>query len=107
MMKPTDKTPDATPAVAAVEQAGFVPTMAQWQMLIETLRGNKEADIEAAATVNARAMKKALRPENEISPMISAYNPKGETEFPRPKPTHIFMLAKYPICDPGNYDTTT
>lgn len=90
-----------------VAAQGFTPTMEQWGQLIEALRGNKEADIEAAATVNARAMKKALRPENEISPMISAYNPKGETAFPRPKPTQIYLIAGYPICDPGNYDTAT
>ena len=90
-----------------VQSQGYAPTADQWSMLIDALKSNKAADIEAAATVNARAMKKALRPENEIAPGVSAYNPKGERDFPRPKPTQIFMLARYPICEPGNYDTTT
>lgn len=94
-------------AQAVVAQAGIAPTAEQWNQLIAALASNKAADMEIAATVNAQAMKKALRPENEISPMISVYNPKGETKYPRPKPTHIYMMARYPICDPGNYDTTT
>lgn len=81
--------------------------MEYMSMLVESLRSNKLADVEMAATIHAQAMKKALRPENEIAPGISAYNPKGEHEHPRPKPTQIYMMAKYPICDPGNYDTTT
>lgn len=34
---------------------------------------------------NAQATRKALRPENERHPDISAFNPKGERDFPRPK----------------------
>ncbi len=91
----------------AVAAQGIAPTAEQWALLMATLAGNKLADIEVAATINAQAMKKALRPENEIAPAISAFNPKGETKYPRPKPTQIYMMARYPICDPGNYDTTT
>lgn len=98
-------------AAPTVQTGGMVLSAEQFLMLMqqqaEILRNNKDADIEAAATINARAMKKALRPENEIAPGVSIYNPKGERDCPRPKPTHIYMLAQYPICDPGNYDTTT
>lgn len=73
----------------------------------EILRSNKDVDEELSARIHAQAMKKALRPENEIAPGISAFNPKGERDHARPKPTHIYMMARYPICDPGNYDTTT
>lgn len=96
-----------TPAREAVAAQGFAPTADQWALLIDALRTNKHADIEVAAQINAQAMKKALRPENEIAPAISAFNPKGETLYPRPKPKQIYMMARYPICDPGNYDTTT
>lgn len=91
----------------AVQQAGFAPSMEQWAMLMEKLTKNQQLDIETAATINAQAMKKALRPENEIAPGISIFNPAGDQAHPRPKPTQIYMLAKYPICDPGNYETTT
>jgi len=87
------------------QQTGFMPTLDQWASLIEAIKSNKEADTEVAAHIHAQAMKKALRPENEVAPAISVYNPRGETKYPRPKPTHIYMMARYPICDPGNYDT--
>lgn len=91
--------------------AGVALTAEQFMALMnqqaEILRANKQIDIEVAATVNAQAMKKALHPENEIAPGISVYNPLGEHKHPREKPTHIYMIGPYPICDPGNYDTTT
>lgn len=91
----------------AAAQVGIAPTASQWAELLSALRRNTEADIEVAATVNARAMKKALRPENEIAPGVSIFNPQGEVAHPRPKPTHIFMMGPYPICEPSNYDTST
>lgn len=94
----------AQQAAAAV---GIAPTAEQWQMLMGALAKNQEADLEVAATIHARAMKKALRPENEIAPGISVYNPQGEVAHPRPKPSHIFLMGPYPICEPGNYDTVT
>jgi hypothetical protein len=100
--------PSRAKAVAtAVAAQGIAPTADQWAQMMEVLRTNKHADIEVAATINAQAMKKALRPENETPPLISVYNPRGETAYPRQKPTHIYMIGPYPICDPGNYDTTT
>lgn len=86
---------------------GLAPTMEQWSQIIEGLRGSKIIDEEIAATIHARAMKKALRPENETHPAVSVYNPLGERDHPREKPTHIYLIGPYPICDPGNYDTTT
>jgi len=95
------------PVPAAPETMSREELIAAMQLLVQGMKNNQEADLEVAATIHAQAMKKALRPENEISPMVSAYNPKGETKYPRPKPTQIYMMARYPICDPGNYDTTT
>lgn len=106
---PARKKPGRKPkaVVDAVSSAGIAPTADQWAQMMAVLAGNKEKDLEVAADIHARAMKKALRPENEIAPGISVYNPLGEHAHPREKPTHIYMIGPYPICDPGNYDTTT
>lgn len=103
---PARKKPGRKPKalVAAAAAAGIAPTAEQWAQMMTTLAGNKEADLEVAATIHARAMKKALRPENTDSPNISVYNPTGAA---REKPSHIFTCGPYPICDPGNYETTT
>lgn len=112
----SDELIDATPkkkagrppkVKAAVAAAGIAPTAEQWAQMMAVLSSNKEADMEVAATIHAKAMKKALRPENEVSPMISIYNPRGETQYPRPKPTHIFQQGPYPICSPQDYETVT
>jgi hypothetical protein len=42
---------------------------------------------------NAQATRKALRPEVERHPDISAFNPKGERDFPRPKLTHKVLFC--------------
>lgn len=104
---PTPAETAAAETVAATVPAGFAPTMDQWAQLIDALRTNKNADMEVAATLHALAMKKALRPENEQSPMISVFNPKGERDFPRPKPKCEFKLGPFPICDPGDYSSST
>jgi hypothetical protein len=87
---------------------GIAPTADQWAQMMDVLRANKDADQEVAATIHARAMKKALRPENEISPMISVYSyPEGDTLRPRPKPSHIFMQGPFPMASPQDYNTST
>lgn len=87
--------------------AGIAPTAEQWAQMMAVLAGNKEADMEVAATIHARAMKKALRPENETAPDVSIYNPLGERDHPRKRPSHIFMQGPYPICSPQDYATST
>lgn len=43
---------------------------------------------------NAKSTRKALRPENERHPDISALNPKGERDHPRPKLKHkVFFIG--------------
>lgn len=105
--KPGRKSNAERAASAAVQSAGIAPTAEQWSQLMAVLSTNKIADMEVAATIHAQAMKKALRPENEVAPGVSVYNPQGERDHPRPKPTHIYMMGPYPIADPGNYDTVT
>ncbi len=103
---PAETTTNADVAPVAVPMPS--PSMEMWAQLIEALKSNKEADTEIAASIHAKAMKKALRPENEVAPMISCYSyPEGDTLRPRPKPTHIFNMGPYPIADSKNYDTVT
>lgn len=46
----------------------------------------REEFIEASAEAQARANKKVLRPENDITPEISAFSyPEGDTARPKPK----------------------
>ena len=110
----TDPTPvptyeHASEAQVAAAPMGVTPELLTvlFEKLGAVLATNKDADMQSAATLHALAMKKALRPENEISPMISVYNPKGETAYPRPKPTHEYLMGPYPIASPQNYDTAT
>lgn len=84
-----------------------MPPASFWEGLIGALQQNKVADQTLAADLHAQAMKKALRPEVEAHAGISHYNPLGERDHPRPRPSHIYMLGPYPIADPGNYDTVT
>jgi hypothetical protein len=42
---------------------------------------------------NAQATRKALRPENERHPDVSAFNPKGERDNPRPKLVHKVLFC--------------
>lgn len=44
-------------------------------------------------TENAKSTRKALRPENERHPDISALNPEGERDHPRPKLTRKCFFA--------------
>lgn len=105
--KPGRKPGYRRPEAAEAAPAGIAPTAEQWAQMMAVLSGNKEADMEVAATIHARAMKKALRPENEIAPDVSVYNPRGERDHPRKKPSHIFMQGPYPICSPQDYFTST
>lgn len=106
--RPGRKPKAATETVTqAVQSVGIAPTAEQWAQLMAALGASKIADVEIAADIHARAMKKALRPENEVHPGISVYNPQGERDHPRTRPSHLFMMGPYPIADPGNFDTVT
>jgi len=98
---PVPPVEDVSPAESAVPPKEF------WAQLIETLRTNKMADQTLAAELHAHAMKKALRPENDDHPEISAYNPRGDRDFPRPRPTQAYYLGPYPIASPQDYLTVT
>jgi len=95
---------------------GMAPTMEQWSELISALKHNSAADQEMAALFHAQAMKKALRPENEMAPGISVFNPSGGA---RPMPACDYYLngfpapgqplprQGFPICTPNDTFTVT
>jgi hypothetical protein len=60
------------------------------------------AAIAAQAETNAQAMKKALKPENDPAPLISAFNPRGDRDFPRPK-----LRCEFTLFDGIPLDGTT
>ncbi len=88
--RPRGRRPQMADAAAG---GGMAPTMEQWASLIDALKHNSAADQEMAALFHAQAMKKALRPENEVAPGVSAYNPTGGV---RPVPNGEFYLSGWP-----------
>jgi hypothetical protein len=58
--------------------------------------------MEGSAEANAFAMKKALKPENDPAPMISAFNPAGDRDHPRPK-----LKCEFTLFDGIPIDGTT
>lgn len=45
---------------------------------------------------SAKGMQKAIRPENEMPPLISAYNPHGDRDYPKRKLTRKTFLNYHP-----------
>ncbi len=71
----------------------------QTAALLEGFRGIaeelKQSRLEAP-DVQAKAMKKAMRPSNDAVPNISAFNPRGEKDYPMPA-LKCEILAPYSI----------
>lgn len=55
--------------------------------------GLTPAQLKEILEGNAQATRKALRPENERHPDVSAFNPKGERDNPRPKLAHKVLFC--------------
>ncbi len=94
-MRPRFIEPKAEPkggVVAETTQETVAPvvalTMDQLKELIAAASQGNQGGMTADAL--AQAMKKVQRPENLHAPMVSAFNPRGETEHPRP----AFVAAK-------------
>lgn len=51
----------------------------------ETAKAAKDQSLQADADRNAKAQKKALRPENETAPDVSAYHPNGGANKVEPR----------------------
>lgn len=66
--------------------------------LAEGLKSIKEGQLQAAQIV-ANMQRSTMAPENRFGPDISAYNPRGEREFPRPRLRCKYFLP-WPV-DPG------
>jgi hypothetical protein len=93
----------------------------QFNRLIDAIKGNQTGRVEAEAQIHALAMRKQLRPDNEVHPDISVYNPLGERDHPRPPLKCPMFLGPYPLeeqtllskeitylnqLEPGNYEVT-
>jgi hypothetical protein len=82
-------TPEPAPAPAAIDPA----VIALAQMLLQGQRENTQALIDAQAASSAAAMRTAMRPENTDPPLMSAYNPRGDRDFPRPTLQCDFVMG--------------
>jgi hypothetical protein len=71
----------------------------QFAQLLEVIGKNKTVEAE----VQANALKEALRPPQSDPPGISAYNPRGERDHPRPPLRTQFFFGPYPFF----HDTLT
>jgi len=93
----------------------------QFDRLIDAIKGGGVERVEAEAEVHARAMRRQLHPENETTPDVSVYNPRGERDHPRPMLRYDFFLGPYPLerqtllwkecellnqLEPGSYEIT-
>ncbi len=58
-------------------------TQEQLNQLLQAAAGGNQAGLTAEAL--AAAFAKAQRPENAQAPMVSVFNPRGETSHPRPE----------------------
>ena len=86
----------------ANEEPGNPPRAAtfdgeQFDRLIDAIKGNQTGRVEAEAQIHALAMRKQLRPDNEVHPDISVYNPLGERDHPRPPLKCPMFLGPYPL----------
>lgn len=66
-------------------------------MLADALMGLKTATIQAAQ-MQADMQRRVHRPENDINPKISAFNPRGDKDFPRPRLKCEFFLP-WPVTN--------
>jgi hypothetical protein len=92
------------------------------EQLTQAMATGVKAAIEAQADPLAQAMKQALKPENAFPPLISAFNPLGDRDHPRPRLRCLFSvfdaipidgttdtaeeLALYNQLEPGDYFVT-
>ena len=68
----------------------------QFAQIVGSREGSDDY-LRKMAEFQAQATKKALRPENEQAPGISAFNPLGERDHPRPKLKCKMFWVGYPL----------
>jgi hypothetical protein len=64
-------------------------------LLAESLQGLRTGQMQAAQ-LTADMQRRVTRPENAFPPNISAYNPRGDKDFPRPQ-LKCQMLIPWPV----------
>ncbi len=87
--------------VKAVTAAMPIPASAAPVSVEQIAAGVKEA-MAGSAEANAKAMKAALKPENDPAPMVSVFNPAGDRDHPRPK-----LKCEFTLFDGIPIDGTT
>ena len=61
--------------------------------LADRPEGVSSEQLERILASNAESTRKALKPENATHPDVSAFNPKGERDFPRPRLLHKVIFC--------------
>lgn len=56
---------------------------ASMQLIAEAMNGFRQAQLQGAQTV-ADMQRRTVMPENKFPPNVSAFNPRGDKDFPRP-----------------------
>jgi len=80
--------PEPTPEPAPEPPPAAVMPPLTPQQMIEMMTAGVTAGVSAAVKAQADpladAMKRALKPENAFSPLVSVFNPAGDRDHPRP-----------------------
>ena len=107
MSEKTEKAEKAEKAVAgeSTPAGGMTLSAEQFTQLLTAIGstgGGLTADalekiLAAQGAAVASGMRKALKPENPRAPMISAFNPQGDRDHPRPTLKCKMFLRAYPI----------
>lgn len=71
--------------------------MAAEQQASQAIPMTPEQFAETLAQSQAKAMKQALRPENERAPGVSVFNPQGERDHPKDELTCAMFWVGFPL----------
>lgn len=77
--------PEPEPEPAPPTEAGLLASALLQALKSVQPQGLTKADLSDLMASNAEGMRKALKPENARHPDVSAFNPEGERDHPRPK----------------------
>lgn len=73
---------EITPAAPQMDVASAILALAE---KLQAPQGLTKDDLTEVMEANSEGVRRALRPENATHPDISAFNPRGERDHPRPK----------------------
>ncbi len=87
MAKEKNPESESTPEQVNQNNALAEALLAAMERMAPAQGGISKDDLAEVMASNAEGMRKALKPENPRHPDISAFNPEGERDHPRPKLT--------------------